>query len=97
MIALLLDMSPAGRGSELLVIIAVVAIVIAVVVVLAVATGIFVFIRMQWSRAAARAISAGWAGTESSSLSESELSQSVTPRGNYLEQNFQLTCLNELA
>ena len=71
MIALLLDMPPPRRGSELLVIIALVVIVIAVVVVLAVATGNFVFIRMLRSRAAARAISEGWAGTQSSSLSES--------------------------
>jgi flagellar basal body-associated protein FliL len=71
MIALLLDMPPPRRSGELFVIIAVVVIVIAVVVVLAVATGIFVFIRMQRSRAAARSISKGWAGTQSSSLSES--------------------------
>lgn len=40
MIALLIDVAPAGRGSELLVIIAVVVIVIAVVTVVAVATGV---------------------------------------------------------
>jgi uncharacterized membrane protein YqiK len=61
MVPLLIDVAPAGRDSELLVIVALVVIVIGVVTVIAVATGIFVFIRVRRSRAATAAVREGWA------------------------------------
>ena len=53
MVLSLIDLAPAGNGSDLLVIVAVVVIVISVVAVVAAATGIFIFVRLRRSRAGA--------------------------------------------
>ncbi|MEK6337610.1 MAG: hypothetical protein AABM67_22040 [Acidobacteriota bacterium] len=69
MLALLLDVAPGVGGKELIAIIALVILVISVVTVVALATGVFIFIRLRQSRAAADAVRDAWAAPLSPSSS----------------------------
>ena len=69
MLALLIDVAPGGGSNELLAIIALVIVVISVITVVALASGLFIFIRLRQSRAAADAVRDAWATAPSVSSS----------------------------